>query len=169
MFLLNIFYRRYSDDLVFVCTPDEKDAVLKFVDESIRKSILKINAKKSFISYFKKADEDIACEKVTDGLNKQSGRDYLDYLGLELSGRKIFLRKNTIQKLRHKQIEKTEAQLLNSVKQKRRKPKKIRSSVIKNRSNYLKRAAEIIDNSGIKNQVLKVNKDRNKIKSREVT
>ena len=160
----DVFYRRYSDDLVFVCHSSYKDQLLEFIDGKIKEAFLKINPKKSFISYFKKVRGNVICEKVTNGLGKELGRNYVDYLGLEFNGQKIFLRKNTIQKLKYKQIVKTTKQLFNTVKQKRRKPKKIRKVAVKNRSNYFKKAVEVIANSGIKKQVLKVTKDRNKVK-----
>lgn len=158
----DIFYRRYSDDLVFVCKKEQKDTLLNFINKKIKGSFLSINAKKSFISYFKKVGVNIVCENVTDGLNKALGRKYVDYLGLEFNGSKVFLRKNTIQKLKHKQIVKTKKRVFNILKQERRKPKKVRTFTTKNRSNYLKKAVEVVNNIGIKDQVLKVTKDRNK-------
>lgn len=162
----DIFYRRYSDDLVFICKKEQKDILLDFINKKIKGSFLSINAKKSFISYFKKVNGDIVCENVTNGLNQTLGRDYVDYLGLEFNGSKIFLRKNTIQKLKHKQITKTKKRVFNTIKQKRRKPRKIRSTVGKHRSNYLKKATEVVNNVGIKNQVLKVTKDRNRARKK---
>jgi hypothetical protein len=97
----DVFYRRYSDDLVFVCNKLQKDDLLKFVDKKIKESLLKINSKKSFVSYFKRGEKGMVCEKVTNGLGEKLGRDYVDYLGFEFSGNNIFLRKNTIQKLKH--------------------------------------------------------------------
>ncbi len=161
----NIFYRRYSDDLVFVCKESEKEAILKFVEEKIKKFLLDINSAKSFISYFKKGtDNNTFCHKVTDGLGKTLGRGYIDYLGLEFDGEKIFLRKNTIQKLKLKQDKKTKRQIHNTQKQKRRKPKRIGRKITKNRNNYFKRTLEVVDNSGVKNQILKVTKNRNRLK-----
>lgn len=162
----DIFYRRYSDDLVFVCKKKQKDALLDFINKKIKNSFLSINAKKSFISYFKKVGGNIICENVTDGLNKTLGRNYVDYLGLEFNGSKVFLRKNTIQKLKHKQIVKTKKRISNTIKQERRKPKKVRIVTTKNRSNYLKKASEVVNNIGVKNQVLKVTKDRNKARKK---
>ncbi|MDP9249081.1 MAG: reverse transcriptase domain-containing protein [bacterium] len=158
----DVFYRRYSDDLVFVCKKEQKDLLLQFIDKKIKESKLRINANKSFISYFKQTGENVVCEQVTDGLHEPLGRKYVDYLGLEFSGTKIFLRKNTIQKLKRKQIAKTIKRVSNTIKQKRRKPKKIKNSTVKIRSNYLKKAVEVVNNSGVKKQVLKVTKDRNK-------
>ena len=162
----NVFYRRYSDDLVFVCDPSQKDELIAFIDRKIKETFLKINAKKSFISYFKKINGDITCEKVTNGLGQELGRNYVDYLGLEFNGNKIFLRKNTIQKLKEKQIAKATKQVWNTLKQKRRKPKKMRENNTKNRSNYFKKSVEVIANLGIKKQVLKVTKDRNNAKQK---
>ncbi len=160
----DVFYRRYSDDLVFVCRDEQKESLLLFIDRKIKESKLRINASKSFITYFKKVNGDSVCEKVTDGLGEKKGRDYVDYLGLEFSGRSILLRKNTIQKLKRKQIKKTQKQLLNNIKPIRRTPKKDVSKKTKNRNNYFKKVLEIISNEGIKKQVLKVTKDRNKAK-----
>lgn len=159
-----VFYRRYSDDLIFVCSREEIDSLLLFINKKIKELSLKISAKKSFISFFKKIENKLICELVTNGLHKPLGRNYVDYLGLEFDGNKIFLRKNTIQKLKHKQILKTKKSVFNSLKQVRRKPKKIRKTTVKGRSNYLKKAAEIVRNSGIDKQVLKVTKDRNNIR-----
>ncbi len=164
-----IFYRRYSDDLVFVCKKVQEEELLKFIDVKINESFLKINAKKSFISYFKYNNGKIVCEKVTDGLHKTLGRNYVDYLGLEFEGSKVFLRKNTIQKLKRKQISKVEKQVSNTLKQTRRKPKKVKGVKVKNRSNYFKKAVQVVDNPGINNQVLKVTKDRNKVKQKTLS
>lgn len=160
----NVFYRRYSDDLVFVCSKEQKESLLKFIDEKINESKLTINSGKSYISYFKKGTDGIICEEVTDGLGKKIGRNYVDYLGLEFNGEKIFLRKNTVQKLKHKQEKKVWKQLSNTQSQTRRKPKKLKNKTNKNRNNYFKRSLEIIDNLGIKKQILKITQKRNKIK-----
>ena len=161
-----IFYRRYSDDLIFVFKKDDYESFIKFVEEKIQESALSIQPTKSFASYFKKDGENVACEKVTDGSGNFKNRNYVDYLGLEFAGERIFLRKNTIQKLKHKQIIKAKKQLLNILSQRRRKPKKIKIRMSKN--NYFKRSLEIINNDGIKKQILKVIRDRNKIKKTNI-
>jgi hypothetical protein len=163
----DVFYRRYSDDLVFVCNKEQKEELLKFIDEKINESKLTINSGKSYISYFKKDTDGVSCKEVTNGLGKKIGRNYVDYLGLEFNGEKIFLRKNTVQKLKHKQEKKAWKQLSNTQSQTRRKPKIIKNitnKTNKNRNNYFKRSLEIIDNIGIKKQVLRITQKRNKIK-----
>ncbi len=163
----SIFYRRYSDDLVFVCSEKQKDILLNFIDDKIRSSLVNIKPSKSFISYFNKDEKNVIfCSKVTNGLGETQGRNYLDYLGLEFNGEKIFLRKNTIQKLKRKQDKKTIKQMGNSKKQKRRKPKKEKKKLQKTRNNYFKRTLEVIDNPGVKRQILKITKNRNKLKSK---
>ena len=158
----DVYYRRYSDDLIFVCKNEQKENLLKFIEEKIKEYFLEINPTKSFISYFKIANDVHICDKVTDGLGNKTGRNYVDYLGLEFNGNGIYLRKNTVQKLKHKQEKKVLRQLSNTIKQERRKPRKIK--VRMNRSNYFKRASDIIDNIGIKKQVLRITKNRNKIR-----
>lgn len=160
----SVFYRRYSDDLVFVCTKNEKEELLKFIYKKIKEFLLSINAGKSFISYFKKEKGKVVCEKVNNGLDEKLGRDYVDYLGLEFSGENTFFRKNTIQKLKYKQEEKTKDKLFNTQSQERRKPKKLKTKIRKNGNDYFQRATKIVNSPGIRKQVLKVAKDRNKIK-----
>jgi hypothetical protein len=158
----DVYYRRYSDDLIFVCKNEQKENLLKFIEERIKEYLLEINPAKSFISYFKKEGNILTCNQVTDGLGNKIGRNYVDYLGLEFSGENIYLRKNTVQKLKIKQEKKVLRQLSNTIKQERRKPRKIKIKI--NRSNYFKRASDIINNIGIKKQVLRITKSRNKIR-----
>jgi len=158
----DVYYRRYSDDLIFVCKNEQKENLLKFIEERIKEYFLEINPAKSFISYFKKEGNILTCNQVTDGLGNKIGRNYVDYLGLEFSGENIYLRKNTVQKLKIKQEKKVLRQLSNTIKQERRKPRKIKIKI--NRSNYFKRASDIINNIGIKKQVLRITKSRNKIR-----
>jgi hypothetical protein len=163
----SIFYRRYSDDLVFVCKQNQKDELLNFINKIIHESLLEINPGKSFISFFKRSSNgEILCESVTDGLNKKMGRDYVDYLGLEFTGKDILMRKNTIQKLKFKQTQKKRRQLSNTESPRRRKQKRNYTKVNRSGSSYFKRTVEIINEYKIKKQVLKVVKDRNKIKSK---
>ncbi|MBU1557531.1 hypothetical protein KKC45_01060 [Patescibacteria group bacterium] len=160
----NIFYSRYSDDLIFVCENDQKDDILNFVNKKIKQALLEINPKKSFLTYFSKNTGVIECQKVTDGTGKKINRDYVDYLGFEFNGSNTFLRKRTIQNLKHRQKEKRKRQLLNTQKQKRRKPRKVKEETNKKRGNYFKKVLEIMSSPGIKKQILKVVRDRNKIK-----
>ncbi|MFA5000760.1 MAG: hypothetical protein WC531_00825 [Candidatus Paceibacterota bacterium] len=60
-------------------------------------------------------------------------------------------------------MEKTKKQLSNTQHQKRRKLKKIRRRN-KGKTNYFERTLKIINNLGIKKQILKVTKKRNSIK-----
>lgn len=160
----NIFYRRYSDDLIFVCKDEEKEALRNFVDERIKKSKLNINSGKSFISTFRKKVSDIVCESVTDGLGNGLNRTYVDYLGLEFDGQNILLRKNTIQKLKMRQYKKVEKQVRNTFRQKRRKPRKTKTDNLSRRNNYLRKAVQVISESAIGKQVLKFSRKRNNIR-----
>lgn len=165
----DVFYRRYSDDLVFVCDPSQKDGLLAFIEAEISKAILTINATKSYISYFVREGDDLLCEGVTDGKGNAKGRGYVDYLGFEFDGRKVFLRKNTIKKLRRKELLRAENGVYNTVKQKRRRPKKAKTGSGNRYGNYLKKAAHIIQSQGVKQQVLRVSKHKNKVKHESVS
>jgi RNA-directed DNA polymerase len=158
-----IFYRRYSDDLAFICKKGEETNLLDFITKTINQNRLQINLEKSFISYFQKNnDGKISCVNVTDGKGSQKGRNYVDYLGFEFDGDRILLRKNTIHKLRNKQIEKVEKQYINQI---RRIKAKIKQKVLfKKNINYLERSKNIIDNSALNKQITNVTKARNKVK-----
>lgn len=160
----DVFYRRYSDDLIFVCQDSQKEDLLLFINNKIKEAKLEINASKSYISYFKTKGSNLVCEKVTDGLGKLKSRNYVDYLGFEFGGEDILLRKNTIKNLKRKQLIKTQKHIFNNIKPIRVKPKKVVVKKSKNKNNYFKKSLEIINNSAISKQVLKVVKDRNKIK-----
>jgi len=157
----NVYYRRYSDDLIFVCTKDEKESLLKFIDQKVNEHRLSINPDKSFICYFHSASQGAICELVTDGSGRNKNRDYLSYLGFDFDGNKILFRKNTFQKLKHRQIERAKRQRNNTVRQIRKKPRRNIPSDKKHRNNYFKRALQVMDDTGIKRQVLKVSRDRN--------
>ncbi len=158
----DVFYRRYSDDLVFVCKEDRKNALLEFVDSLLKISMLSVNSKKSFVTYFNKKDGLSTCDRVTDGTGKELSRNYVDYLGFEFNGRAILLRKNTIQRLKRKQVRKAMAQLLNSKSPRRRRPRKNFSGGNKSKNNYFKRSIEVIQDEGLRAQILKTVRDRNK-------
>lgn len=160
----DVFYRRYSDDLVFVCEVKQKDQLLSFIERAIEKLKLQISAQKSFVTYFETFNGNLKCQKVTNGINEEKNRNYIDYLGLEFSGENTFLRKNTIQKLKHRQIKKVRKQSLNNIKPIRVSHKRNSLVKLKNRNNYLGKAIEVFNEKSTSKQILKVVKDRNRIK-----
>jgi len=164
----DIFYRRYSDDLLFICKDKDKDSVISFVREQIKKSFLDINPSKSFISYFATDnDGSIECKKVTDGNNKElKNRNYFDYLGLEITGKKVFLRKKTLQVTRFKQIRKVKRHLRNTQKNKWKQVKPSKNN--RHIGDYLKRVVGIFKDKSLSRQVLKVIKARNKTKKGKI-
>jgi hypothetical protein len=161
----DIFYRRYSDDIVTVCPLGEKNEVLSFIDKKIKEQKVEINPKKTFITYLVKNGDRLEITSVTNGLNIPVGRKYVDYLGFEFDGSNVLLRKNTVQKLKYKQQKKVLKQLKNTISPKKKKKRK--SSKLQKKSgrgNYFERSSAIFGDESIKQQVLRVVKKRNKLK-----
>jgi RNA-directed DNA polymerase len=162
---LTVFYRRYSDDLAFICKPGEETDLLNFINKTINKNRLQINLAKSFVSHFQKDKNGrVSCVKVTNGNDVLQRRIYVDYLGFEFDGEKILLRKNTANKLRRKQIEKVKRQQSNQVHTVRKTSKKITRMLVNKTTNYFKRSMNIISNLALNKQITNVTKARNKVK-----
>ena len=151
--------------MVFVCKLEQKERLVRFIDQKIKDRRLNINATKSFLSYFKTENSSTKCEMVTDGLDKKLNRNYVDYLGLEFNGNNILLRKNTIQKLKVKQNKKVKRQVFNTTRQKRRKPRMTKDIAVRH-GNYLTRAAQVIAESAIGKQVARFARKRNLVRRR---
>lgn len=92
---INGFYRRYSDDILFICDAKYKDMVLAKIDEALLKrgAKLKINHKKDNISTFS-----------WDAVNARLVCDVeCQYLGFTFNGKNILIRSQTLSKF-HRRI-----------------------------------------------------------------
>lgn len=81
------FYRRYSDDIIWVCDVDQIETTIAFINDEIEKlgPSMKINADKTEISEFKRVEGGaLLCTKP------------VTYLGLTFDGTKTYLRHRTI-------------------------------------------------------------------------
>ncbi|WP_052266486.1 reverse transcriptase domain-containing protein [Pedobacter kyungheensis] len=72
------FYRRYSDDILIICKPDQKDEIERIVIEKIDKADLVISKHKTETFYFNKND-------ILKGKR-------LTYLGFEFDGENAFVK-----------------------------------------------------------------------------
>lgn len=81
------YYRRYSDDIIWICNKEDAAAIEKATKDAIYKqgSTLKINDKKTTRSFFEEL--------------KHSG-DKLSYLGFSFDGKQAMLRDSTISRLK---------------------------------------------------------------------
>jgi len=159
----SVFYRRYSDDLIFVCDEKIKGELLASINKKIANHKLSIQPVKTFVATFKYKEDMLKCIQVVDGNGKKENRDYVDYLGFEYNGENIYFRKNTYQKLLIKECISRKKRKRNSIKIKKRyRPKKLNVNK-NNRYDYLKKALKVTDDKGIK---IQINKFGKKLKSK---
>ncbi len=88
------FYRRYSDDLVVVCSTDMIEEVAQFVHKSIEEIDLVIERNKTEKYIFKKDIEKLKCYKISE--EKLIPNSFLLYLGFEFYGYKTLLKSANI-------------------------------------------------------------------------
>ncbi len=92
-------YRRYSDDIVFVCPTNSAARALIILNEEIKKYSLNISSPKTFyVKFGRQPNGSVLCTEVKDGNGSVVGRKYIDYLGFEFDGRSVLLRNKTLQK-----------------------------------------------------------------------
>lgn len=84
------FYRRYSDDLVVICKPNDVDEVERVVLEEINKIQLSISPSKTEKFRFKTVNNRLECFKI----NKQQliPNSYLQYLGFDFYGYRTLIK-----------------------------------------------------------------------------
>jgi len=142
-------YRRYSDDIVLVCSTAVADEALRLLKSEIEKYALDINTKKAFLIKFERqSDGSLYCVDVRDGDKKIISRKYIDYLGFKFDGRTVTLRDKTLQR----SYKKADKRILNNqLRQKDGYKHTSRKSVRKkNRSLYMSSAALAMASLGSK-------------------
>lgn len=94
------FYRRYSDDIVVVCSKEQYEGLMRFVVSEIEKYKLKISASKTeicFFSHTKKAGKAfLQSTKLVNGKEK-IGFPFR-YLGFEFYGDKVLIKSSNLSK-----------------------------------------------------------------------
>ena len=91
----NIFYRRYSDDIIVICREDEIDFVEQFVIDQIKKIELVISKEKTEKTLFKKDNEKLQCYKLIK--KEELIKDIpLNYLGFEFYGYKTLIKSKNL-------------------------------------------------------------------------
>lgn len=88
----NVLYRRYSDDIVIVCSKELVGCIKKAVFEFIKEVKLDIERSKTNVFYFiNKLDKTIECYHSTKGKNK-----VFEYLGFSFDGKQALLKQSSI-------------------------------------------------------------------------
>lgn len=91
---LNIYYRRYSDDIIFICLENEVEKVEKLVKEEIEKIKLVISFEKTEKTLFK-FDNNILQSYKIEGNNLIKNIP-LNYLGFEFYGNKTLIKSKSL-------------------------------------------------------------------------
>lgn len=142
-------YRRYSDDIVLVCSVDIADKALSTLKSEIEKYSLDINAKKAFfVKFERQADGSVVCTDVRDGDKNPVGRRYIDYLGFQFDGHTVLLRDKTLQRSYQKADKKIRKHQLRQTSEYRHKPHKAGRKQI--RGSYVNTAATAMQVVGSK-------------------
>lgn len=87
------YYRRYSDDILFISHPRFQLRVVDFIKESLKDIKLAVNDKKTIISKFCMLENKVTC------ITYQGGKEIkkpFEYLGLSFDGDRICIRQSTI-------------------------------------------------------------------------
>jgi hypothetical protein len=92
-------YRRYSDDMVFVCDPGQEDIILEEVTQLLDTMGLVQSNKKKQLFYFEPGKNGFMYCKSKIGEEKgfRTGRAF-EYLGLQWDGNKILLKNGSVAK-----------------------------------------------------------------------
>jgi len=101
------FYRRYSDDILIICKPEEASHVEEFVMKEITKSFLKISPTKTEKFLFQNEQITPKINRLTSfllkGDQKIKGRA-LTYLGFEFNGHKTLIKSSNLAKFYRRMI-----------------------------------------------------------------
>lgn len=161
-------YRRYSDDLIIVCSPNDVNHFNNLVTAELLNQELTLNEKKTDIIYFRK---NIATGNL-EGYSDTGNPKKLQYLGFEFDGVHSFIRSSSMaryyQKMRsaiRRTIEDAyDAELgqRNLIFRKKIR-KRFTTSGKRNFLSYSTNAKEIMQSPKIKRQILKSTKKVNKL------
>ena len=87
-------YRRYSDDILFICAPNDalrvKSALL---EELVRHELTLNNDKTEELVFRRDKAGRLACYDVTNGKHEKAGK--LQYLGFEFDGSRVYIRSSS--------------------------------------------------------------------------
>jgi hypothetical protein len=96
------FYRRYSDDIMIICRPEQEFAIKEFIQEEIKKSFVIVNPSKTETFLFKKIPISEKKTKITSIQIIENDRcrigKPLTYLGFEFYGEKILVKSANLAK-----------------------------------------------------------------------
>lgn len=91
------YYRRYSDDILFICAPKYCERAINFIKETVEETAknLKINDRKTRITVFTKSNKNKIDSKTYNGNRKGLEGKIFEYLGLAFDGAQKLIRQST--------------------------------------------------------------------------
>ncbi|RYX82910.1 hypothetical protein EON73_04090, partial [bacterium] len=103
---LGVYYRRYSDDIIVICKPEQADFVENYVTTAIKESKVKISEDKTerflFVQSFVKDKLSLTSIKITK-TEKKVGVPF-SYLGFEFYGNKTLVKSANLAKFYRRMI-----------------------------------------------------------------
>lgn len=99
----NVYYRRYSDDIVIICKPDEIDEIKKYIESLIKESKVEISTAKTEVFIFEHLEFNTSKEKrltsvKINGDGSRSINSPLIYLGFEFRGFNVHIKSTNLAK-----------------------------------------------------------------------
>ena len=91
----NGVFRRYSDDIVIICSIENKKEIIDFVTSEIKKEKLEIQSRKTQIFHFVKKGDTFQCFNETPSGNLNQNKKF-EYLGFEFNGEFTYLKSSSI-------------------------------------------------------------------------
>ncbi len=91
-------YRRYSDDMIIICSPEDSEKLEEDAMELIDRSKLKIQPEKTRKFRFKKNDTGFDCSEWMPKSGIWYPNTNLEYLGFEFDGKRALIKSSSISK-----------------------------------------------------------------------
>lgn len=98
----NCFYRRYSDDIIIICTPEQMKYVEEIVTKEMKTQKVKISEEKTEVFKFEKVNDTISVSKLVD--SNWMPNLPLGYLGFEFYGNKTLIKSTNLSKFYRRMI-----------------------------------------------------------------
>lgn len=93
-------YRRYSDDMVVICSEQYREKILDIFETQIKKlTKLEIQTDKTQIFHFKRQGNQLICLQEFNGIiNGNSNKRKFEYLGFSFDGKNVYLKTTALAK-----------------------------------------------------------------------
>lgn len=91
-------YRRYSDDMLFICRKEDEKSLLKKLKRELKNEELNFQDKKTQKVRFYRAQKGLQCEVKSNESGKWNQNKNLTYLGFDFDGKRVLLKSQSLAK-----------------------------------------------------------------------